>query len=127
MDNASPSPKKMENPVPSTTPINQDVMELVANGGKPKQSADVEKTKNDLRRIIKQVGIDPQRVIQAGKYAEAALKDTKLYPMAIENAVKAGLLTEDQVPKEPGINWKLLAQGMTAGRLTAELVQEGKL
>jgi hypothetical protein len=127
MDNASPSPKKMENPVPSTSPINQDVMELVANGGKPKQSADVEKTKNDLRRIIKQVGIDPQRVIQAGKYAEAALKDTKLYPMAIENAVKAGLLTEDQVPKEPGINWKLLAQGMTAGRLTAELVQEGKL
>ena len=117
----------MENPVPSTSPINQDVMELVANGGKPKQSADVEKTKNDLRRIIKQVGIDPQRVIQAGKYAEAALKDTKLYPMAIENAVKAGLLTEDQVPKEPGINWKLLAQGMTAGRLTAELVQEGKL
>ena len=37
----------MENPVPSTAPINQDVMELVANGGKPKQSADVEKTKND--------------------------------------------------------------------------------
>jgi len=127
MDNTSPSPKKMENPTMSTAPINQDVMELVANGGKPKQSADVEKTKNDLRRIIKQVGIDPQRVIQAGKYAEAALKDTKLYPMAIENAVKAGLLTEDQVPKEPGINWKLLAQGMTAGRLTAELVQEGKL
>jgi len=127
MENTSSSPKKMENPVLATQPINQDVMELVANGGKPKQSADVEKTKNDLRRIIKQVGIDPQRVIQAGKYAEAALKDTKLYPMAIENAVKAGLLTEDQVPKEPGINWKLLAQGMTAGRLTAELVQEGKL
>ena len=127
MDNASPSPKKMENPVLATQPINQDVMDLVANKGKPKPSADVEKTKNDLRRIIKQVGIDPQRVIQAGKYAEAALKDTKLYPMAIENAVKAGLLTEDQVPKEPGINWKLLAQGMTAGRLTAELVQEGKL
>jgi len=127
MDNASPSPKKMENPALATQPINQDVMELVANKGKPKQSADVEKTKNDLRRIIKQVGIDPQRVIQAGKYAEAALKDTKLYPIAIENAVKAGLLTEDQVPKEPGINWKLLAQGMTAGRLTAELVQEGKL
>jgi hypothetical protein len=121
----SPPQKNLQNL--QTQPINQDVMELVDNGGKPKQSADVEKTKNDLRRIIKQVGIDPQRVIQAGKYAEAALKDTKLYPMAIENAVKAGLLTEDQVPKEPGINWKLLAQGMTAGRLTAELVQEGKL
>ena len=112
---------------PTTQPINQDVMQLVADGGKPKQSPDIEKAKNDLRRVIKQVGIDPQRVIQAGQYAEAALKDPKMYPMAIQNAVQAGLLTEDQVPKEPGINWKLLAQGMTAGRLTAELVAEGKL
>jgi len=121
----SPTPKKMENL--QTQPINQDVMDLVANGGNPKQSPEIEKAKNDLRRVIKQVGIDPQRVIQAGQYAEAALKDPKMYPMAIQNAVQAGLLTEDQVPKEPGINWKLLAQGMTAGRLTAELVQEGKL
>ena len=112
---------------PTTQPINQDVMQLVADGGKPKQSPDIEKAKNDLRRVIKQVGIDPQRVIQAGQFAEAALKDPKMYPMAIQNAVQAGLLTEDQVPKEPGINWKLLAQGMTAGKLTAELVAEGKL
>jgi len=110
-----------------TRPINKDVMELVAGGGKPKPTPQVEKAKNDLRRIIKQVNIDPQRVIQAGKFAEAALKNPAMYPMAIQNAVQNGLLTPDQVPKEPGVNWKLLAQGITAGRLTAELVQEGKL
>jgi hypothetical protein len=102
-------------------------MELVAGGGKPKQSPEIEKAKNDLRRVIKQVGIDPQQIIQAGQYAEAALKNPSMYPMAIQNAVQAGLLTEDQVPKEPGINWKLLAQGITAGKLTAELVAEGKI
>ena len=112
---------------PTTQPINQDVMQLVADGGKPKQSPDIEKAKNDLRRVIKQVGIDPPRVIQAGQFAEAAIKNPAMYPMAIQNAVQAGLLTEDQVPKEPGVNWKLLAQGMTAGKLTAELVAEGKL
>jgi len=119
----SPRQEKMENP--QTQPINPDVMELVESGGKPKQSPEIMKAKNDLRRIIKQVGIDPQRVIQAGKYAEAALKDPNMYSIAIQMAVKEGLLTEDQVPKEPGINWKLLAQGITAGKLTEELVQEG--
>jgi len=120
-------PAKKNSDFPMTQPINQDVMQLVADGGKPKQSPEIEKAKNDLRRVIKQVGIDPQKVIQAGQYAEAALKDPKMYPMAIQNAVQAGLLTEDQVPKEPGVNWKLLAQGLTAGKLTAELVAEGKL
>jgi hypothetical protein len=120
-------PAKKNSDLPTTQPINQDVMELVAGGGKPKQSPEIEKAKNDLRRVIKQVGIDPQRVIQAGQYAEAALKNPSMYPMAIQNAVQAGLLTEDQVPKEPGVNWKLLAQGITAGKLTAELVAEGKL
>jgi hypothetical protein len=122
-----PSPPQKKSDFSEKLAQDKDVMGLVANGGKPKQSPEVEKAKNDLRRIIKQVGIDPQKVIQAGKYAEAALKDPKLYPMAIENAVKSGLLTPDQVPKEPGINWQLLSQGMTAGKLTEELIQEGKL
>jgi len=127
MNQQNTPPAKKNSDLPTTQPINKDVMELVAGGGKPKQSADIEKAKNDLRRVIKQVGIDPQKVIQAGQFAEAALKNPSMYPMAIQNAVQAGLLTEDQVPKEPGVNWKLLAQGMTAGKLTAELVAEGKL
>jgi hypothetical protein len=36
-------------------------------------------------------------------------------------------LTEDQLPKEPGIDYKLLANGITAGKLTEELIKEGKL
>jgi hypothetical protein len=88
-------------------------------------SPEMLKAKNNLRRIIQQVGIDPQRIIQAGKYAEAALQNPKMYPIAIENAVKSGLLTESQVPKTSGINYKLLAQGITAGKLTEQLIQEG--
>jgi hypothetical protein len=127
MDQKTSPPAKKISDFPMTQPINKDVMELVASGGKPKQAPEVEKAKNDLRRVIKQVGIDPQRIIQAGKYAQAALKNPAMYPMAIQNAVQNGLLTQDQVPKEPGVNWKLLAQGITAGKLTAELVQEGKV
>jgi hypothetical protein len=127
MNQQNTPPAKKKSDLPMTQPINKDVMELVAGGGKPKQSADIEKAKNDLRRVIQQVGIDPQKVIQAGQFAEAAIKNPSMYPMAIQNAVQAGLLTEDQIPKEPGVNWKLLAQGLTAGKLTAELVAEGKL
>jgi len=119
-----PSPAPQKNPI-SAPQQDQEVMGLIQRGGKSAQPPEVEKAKNDLRRIINQVGVDPQKIIKAGQMAERALKDPKLYPMAIQMAVKEGLLTPDQVPKEPGVNWKLLAQGITAGRLTAELVKEG--
>jgi hypothetical protein len=122
-----PSPPQKKSDFSEKLQQDQSVMQAMQNGGKPKQSPEVEKAKNDLRRIIKQVGIDPQKIIQAGKYAEMALKDPKLYPMVIENAVKSGLLTQEQVPKEPGINWQLLSQGITAGKLTQQLLEEGKL
>ena len=120
--NNFPTPQKKPNIAEQ-----QKMMEMVKTKGKPtaEQDPKITKAKNDLRRIIKQVGIDPQRIIQAGKYAEQALKDPKMYPVALNMAVKNGLLTQDQLPKEPGINWKLLAQGMTAGKLTEELVKEG--
>jgi len=120
-------PAKKNSSFSTTQPINKDVMELVAGGGKPKQSPEIEKAKNDLRRVIKQVGIDPQQVIQAGQFAEAAIKNPSMYPMAIQNAVQAGLLTQDQLPKGPGMDFQLLGNGLTAGRLTEELVKEGKL
>ena len=47
--------------------------------------------------------------------------------MAIEIAVKNGILTQDQVPKGPGIDYQLLANGITAGKLTQELLKEGKI
>jgi hypothetical protein len=102
-----------------------EVMDAVKRKGQPKRKEGVEKAKNDLRRVIKQVGIDPQLIIQAGKYAQMGLKNPQMYQMALDYAVKAGILTPDQVPKGPGIDYKLLANGITAGRLTEELVKEG--
>jgi hypothetical protein len=119
-----PSPAPQKNPI-SAPQQDQEVMGLIQRGGKSAQPPEVEKAKNDLRRIIKQVGIDPKRIVKAGEMAERAAKDTKLYPMAIQMAVKEGLLTADQVPKEPGVNWQLLSQGITAGRLAAQLIKEG--
>ena len=120
----TPAPqKKMENPQrPALTP---DAMSAMQTPDPTMSSPEMLKAKNNLRRIIQQVGIDPQRIIQAGKYAEAALQDPKMYPMAIQNAVKSGLLTQDQVPKTPGVDYKLLAQGIAAGKLTEQLVKEG--
>ena len=120
----TPAPqKKMENPQrPALTP---DAMNAMQTPDPTMSSPEMLKAKNNLRRIIQQVGIDPQRIIQAGKYAEAALQDPKMYPMAIQNAVKSGLLTQEQVPKTPGVDYKLLAQGIAAGKLTEQLVKEG--
>lgn len=104
-----------------------EVMGAVQEQRAPQTKPEVEKAKRDLLRVIKQVGIDPQRIIQAGKFAEAALQRPEMYPIAIQNAVQNGLLTPDQVPKGPGIDFQLLGNGVTAGRLTQELINEGKL
>ena len=52
MDNTSSAPKKMENPVLATQPINQDVMDLVANKGQPKSSPEIQQVKDRLLKII---------------------------------------------------------------------------
>lgn len=120
----SPSPEKMENAAPQQ--IDVEVMELVKRKGMPEQTAEVKKAKNDLRRIIKEVGIDPMRIVQAGKYAEEALVNPAMYPIAIDMAIRENLISENDI--EPGgINYKLLAAGITAGKLTQELLDEGAL
>jgi hypothetical protein len=122
------TPQQNQNVAPKqTTPINQDVMDLVANKGQPKSSPNVEQVKSRLLKVIQTSGADPQKIIQAGKYAEMGLKSPEMYRMALDYALKAGILTEDQMPKEPGIDYKLLANGITAGKLTEELIAEGKL
>lgn len=86
----------------------------------------IEKAKNDLRRIIKEVGIDPQRIIKAGQYAEMALKDPSMYQMAVQYAIQQNLISQDDV-QPGGIDYKILASGITAAKMTQELIQEGKL
>ena len=106
-----------------------EVMSLIQRKGKPEpveQTPEVKKAKNDLKRIIQQVGIDPQRIVLAGQYAERALRDPSMYPVAIQMAIKENLISESDI--EPGgINYKLLAAGITAGKLTQELLDEGAL
>ena len=120
----SPSPEKMENDAPQQ--VDTDVMDLIKRKDSPEQYPEVLKAKNDLRRIIKEVGIDPMRIVMAGKYAEEALTNPSMYPIAIEVAIRENLISEKDI--EPGgINYKLLAAGITAGKLTQELLDEGAL
>jgi hypothetical protein len=125
--NPFPTPQKKPDFATQQESMEKDVMQAVKNKGKPEQSPELVKAKRDLARVIKQVGIDPQKIVEAGQYAEAALKDPNMYQVALQMAVKNGILTEDQLPKEPGIDYKLLANGITAGKLTQELLAEGAI
>jgi hypothetical protein len=120
----SPPPEKMEND--ATQQVDTDVMDLIKRKESPEQSPDVLKAKNDLRRIIKEVGIDPMRIIMAGKYAEEALTNPSMYPVAIEVAIRENLISESDI-QPGGINYNLLAAGITAGKLTQELLDEGAI
>jgi len=125
--NPLPTPQKKPDFAPQQESMEKDVMQAVKNKGKPEQSPEIVKAKRDLARVIKQVGIDPKKIVEAGQYAEAALKDPNMYQVALQMALKNGILTEDQLPKEPGIDYKLLANGITAGKLTQELLAEGAI
>lgn len=120
----SPSPEKMENTAPQQ--IDVEVMELVKRKGKPEQPPEVEKAKAELLKVIKDQKIDPQMLIRAGQLAEAALNDLTLYPMAVDVAIREGLIAESDVGNE-GVNYKLLANGITAGMMVQELMEEGRL
>jgi len=120
----SPPPEKMENDAPQQ--VDTDVMDLIKRKESPEQSPEVLKAKNDLRRIIKEVGIDPMRIIMAGKYAEEALTNPSMYPVAIEVAIRENLISEKDI-QPGGINYNLLAAGITAGKLTQELLDEGEI
>ncbi len=120
----SPSPEKMENVAPQQ--IDADVMELVKRKGKPEQPPEVEKAKVELLKVIKDQNIDPPMLIRAGQIAEAALNDMSLYPLAVELAIREGLIAQSDVGDE-GVNYKLLASGITAGMMVQELMEEGRL
>ncbi len=106
--------------------IDVEVMELVKRKGKPEQPPEVERAKTELLKVINDQKIDPMKLIRAGQLAEAALSDATLYPMAVEVAIREGLITLEDVGDE-GINYKLLANGITAGMMVKELMEEGRL
>jgi len=119
----SPPPEKMDF---QPKEIDVEVMDLVKRKGKPEQPPEIEKAKTDLLHIIKDQNIDPMLLIRAGQLAEAALSDPTMYPMAVEVAIREGLIAPEDVGNE-GINYKLLANGITAGMIVQELMDEGRL
>ena len=121
MDNLSPAPKKIENP--KTQPINQDVMELVANKGQAKNEK-VDAAKEQVKKIIAEQKIDPQKIVRAGQLAEFALKDNKSYPMVIQQAIKEGLANPEDA-NEP-MNPKELAGLVSAGKIAQMIIDEGQ-
>jgi hypothetical protein len=123
---ANPTPQQNPNVAPQQKP-DEEVMNLIKRKGTSEKPDQVQQVKSRLLKVIQTSGADPQKIIQAGKYAEMGLKSPQMYQMALDYAVKAGILTPDQLPKEPGIDYKLLANGITAGKLTQELIAEGKL
>jgi hypothetical protein len=86
----------------------------------------VEKAKTDLMKAIQKSNMSPQLLIQAGTYAEAALKNPSMYPIAIQMIMKEGLIDQKDV-SEGGVDYKLLANLITGKRLTEQLIKEGKL
>jgi hypothetical protein len=46
--------------------------------------------------------------------------------MAVEVAIREGLIAPEDVGNE-GVNYKLLANGITAGMMVKELMDEGRL
>lgn len=122
---SSPAPKKNQfSKASGVTPYQMEIMKSV----NPKTNTpEIKKAKNDLRRIIQQTGVDPQKIIQGGKYAAMAIKDPSMYQMALQMAVKDGILDPDQVPTTPGVDYALIAKAISAGKLVEELIQEGAL
>ena len=118
----SPTPEKMENL--QTQPINQDVMNLVANKGKPQNPAHVEKAKAQLQQVITQNGIKPEQLVRAGQMAMMAIQDKSTYPMLAQMAVKEGLIQPNEIPPEP--DYKMLAGLVSAGKLAQMIVDQSK-
>jgi len=121
------TPEKTAIAAPQQKPVGDaDVMQAVKRRGVPIQSKSIEQAKERLRRIIVQMKVNPQEIIQAGNYASMALKNKSLYPMAMQIAVKDGLVKQEDI--KPGvIDYPLLAKAITAGKMTQQLIQEGKL
>lgn len=103
-----------------------EVMGAIENKGSVKQTPETQKAKERLLKVMQTSGINPQTVLTAAKYASQALKDPKMYPIAIQMAIKEQLVDPKDV-QQGGIDYKLLASGITAGKMVQELMQEGKL
>jgi hypothetical protein len=103
-----------------------DMMGAIQNKGSVNQTPEIQQAKERLLKVMQTSGISPQTVITAAKYASQALKDPKMYPIAIQMAIKEQLINPEDV-QQGGVDYRLLASGITAGKMVQELMQEGKI
>ena len=100
-----------------------EMMDVIKRKGKPQNPAVVEQAKEQIRQYITQNKIDPQVLIQVGSLCSQALKDPALYQMAAQMAIQNGITTKEELGT--GINYKMLGIGITIGKLTKDIVDEG--
>ena len=79
--------------------------------------------KENLKKLLKINNVDPNSLIQLGNMAEQSVKNKQLYPMVVQEAVKAKLIDEKQVQKS--IDYKLIGTLVGAGKLAQMIVKEG--
>lgn len=122
---ANPTPQQNQNVAPQQN-IDKDVMALVSGKPKKEESAEISQAKERLLKVMQTAQISPQTVIKAGQYAEQALKNPQMYPIAVQTAIREKLINPEDV-QPGGIDYKLLANGITAAKMVQELMQEGRL
>jgi hypothetical protein len=124
MENLISPPKKI-----GLSDKDKNVMKVMQKKATPPQkmtSPEKEKAKENLRRIIQQVGVNPQDILRGEQYAKQSLKNPKMYPIAVQMAIKEGLLPPD-TPVTAKIDFKVITTALTAGKLVRELMEEGKI
>ena len=124
MENLISPPKKI-----GLSDKDKNVMKVMQKKAAPPQkmtSPEKEKAKENLRRIIQQVKVNPQDILSGEKYAIESLKNPKMYPIAVQMAIKEGLLPPN-TPVTAKIDMQVITTALTAGKLVRELMEEGKI
>lgn len=83
----------------------------------------VMEAKENLKKLLKINNVDPNSLIKLGNMAEQSVQNKQLYPMVVQEAIKAKLIDEKQVQKS--IDYKLIGTLVGAGKL-AKMIKEGK-
>ena len=89
-----------------------------------KNDLKVEQAKEQIKKIIAEQKLDPQKIVRSGQLAEFALKDNKSYPMIVQQAIKEGLANPEDA-NEP-MNPKELAGMVSAGKIAQMIIDEGQ-
>ena len=117
-----PSPAPQKKPI-SAPQQDQEVMGLIARGGKGKDLPAITEAKQKVNELIKNKKIDPKKIVQIGSMAMQAISDPALYPMVVQNAVQNKIIAQNEVGQ--GIDYKLLGGLITAGKLADQISKGG--